>query len=681
MSSSNPLKRPATEAPTASAHEAKKRGRPKKSDDHVENEHARANAIWLKENCMPFEMADVDSRVGELFRHPGNGWTESLEQSMNRMWQDGIYSEAKDRLTEAVKKKKGTTTPQLLNLWKICLRVLKVTPVRLISFLELLEYHPDRAHLDVFSKQFCTSLASLILHPAMKAKKQRIVICLQYAVLCRIDDRRIWPLSSSTSKCPVITAMIGVMKQAKDRKSHRPIHDVLVSCYSACEEKGEKPSGTANLLRRIGETVRSSMPGPEVDDDMLAYRGRRVYPVSLHDLRIVIKTLDETEWEDESWRCTAQESYDSYISLNFCKGDIPHWRQLTEHYERSHKNTLREWMLQTGFSPDDDGPSGSRESPEGSTYQGGFESDHEGGLGSSLRPDNRSHTEFAGNQSRIEDEGDLEVGDLPFMAYGSPRTNQGSETRGRSPPVQSPVALSNNSQRWPLRPTEAIATEPELIQVSSETFRAMELHIKNLERKVEAFEGLLRPLQRSHEELQRKVKFLETGAFNRDSSRNGPAHSSPNGGGIMNSDQHHLTELPDTLGLSAEHSWAPVGTPPPEEPRPSSAVMSQFEPDGQVSPTGCRSVLSQTSANSNRIVDVKEERRLAYRSVGLLDLGRVRELYQQRSNWDLPDPVMGCPVGIGRSRTHCLGQRHPEAVNRMANSERVAQLVQVLTKP
>ncbi|KAG5821595.1 hypothetical protein H9Q74_000050 [Fusarium xylarioides] len=557
MSTSNTLKRPATDTPTGSTPPAKKRGRPKKSDDHVENEHARANAVWLRENCTPFDVADLDSHVGELFRPSGNGWTESLERSMNGMWRDGIYSKAKERLTEAVQKKKGTTTPQLLNLWKICLRILKVTPVRLISFLELLEYHPDRAHLDVFSKQFCTALASLILHPAMKAKKQRIVICLQYAVLCRIDDRRIWPLSSSTSKCPVIAAMIEVMKQAKDRKSVRTIHDVLISCFLACEERGEKPSETANLLQQIGKTVRSSMPGPEVGDAMLVYRGRRVYPVSLHDLQNVIKTLDETEWEEESWRCTAQESYDSYISLNFRNSDIPHWRQLTEHYERSHKNTLREWMLQTGFNPDD-GRSDSRESPGGSTYGEAFDSDHERCLETSLHPHTGAQVELDGNEDQIENKGDLELGDLGDICHDSPRPHQESGW-SQPPPAQSPVTLSNVSQsRRPIQPTEG--DEPPDSPVSPEKFKAMELYIKHLETKVEDFEKVLLPLQRSHEKLQRKVKLLESGTFSNNSPRNGPAHSVPRQeDGIVDSNHHdqpHLPEPSDASGLSAMFSWA-----------------------------------------------------------------------------------------------------------------------------
>ncbi|KAG5797241.1 hypothetical protein H9Q69_003710 [Fusarium xylarioides] len=474
MSTSNTLKRPATDTPTGSTPPAKKPGRPKKSDDHVENEHARANAVWLKENCTPLNIADLDSYVGELFRPSGNGWTESLERSMNVMWRDGIYNMAKERLAEAVQNKKGTTTPQLLNLWKICLRILKVTPVRLISFLELLEYHPDRAHLDVFSKQFCTALASLILHQAMKAKKQRIVICLQYAVLCRMDDRRIWPLSSSTSKCPVIAAMIEVMKQAKDRKSDRPIHDVLISCFLACEEKGEKPSETANLLQQIGKTVRISKPGPEN----------------------VIKTLDETEWEDESWRCTAQEPYDSYISLNFRNSDIPHWRQLIEHYERSHKNTLREWMLQTGFNSDD-GRSDSRKSPGGSTY----EDDCEPGSKCFLRPSTEPQAEFDGNEDQVENEGNLELGDLGYTSHDSPRPYQQSGW-GRSPPTLSPVALSNISQfRPPSQSTDRTTHEQSHSPVSSERFKAMELYIERLETKVEAFEKVLLPLQKTHEQL------------------------------------------------------------------------------------------------------------------------------------------------------------------------------------
>jgi hypothetical protein len=74
-------------------------------------------------------------------------------------------------------------------LWKICLHILSIDPYSLFSPLRGL--HADTS-LTYYGNAFSLELCRLITHGAIAGNPQRLALLLQFAVICRTDDRRRW---------------------------------------------------------------------------------------------------------------------------------------------------------------------------------------------------------------------------------------------------------------------------------------------------------------------------------------------------------------------------------------------------------------------------------------------------------------------------------------------------------
>ncbi|RBA18426.1 hypothetical protein FPRO05_10721 [Fusarium proliferatum] len=277
----------------------------------------------LSENTRPYQHDTVDEFVGQLVRGPGEGWSEAHENAMNMIWLQSNHSTVMAKMREG-----KTMQGQLLTLFKVCLRVFKMSPIRFLSFSHGLEYLGERGSSATFSKAFSEVLTRLIVHPAFNGKKETLPTVIQYAVICQIDDRRPWPNTSSTPSCPALAKMVEMMKASET-----------------------VPSNLSDLMHAVGETVKNSrVKAIPVTEDILEYGGEKVLPVSLYDLRNIAKTLDETIWDDEAWNCTVAEAIDSYLVV-LPRQEAPTGEQLPEYYERSHKQKLRDWMVKSGFDP------------------------------------------------------------------------------------------------------------------------------------------------------------------------------------------------------------------------------------------------------------------------------------------------------------------------------------------
>ncbi|KAF5600424.1 hypothetical protein FPANT_2439 [Fusarium pseudoanthophilum] len=342
MSSS---KRPAETAPDF-APASKKRGRPAKNIIE-ESATAREFAEKISENTRAFRRENVDSHVGELIRPPGDGWSQAHEDAMNRMWGKTDHKEAVGGMLKNGK----TTQGHLLSLFKVCLRVYKMSPIRFMSFSNGVEYLGDRGSSAIFSRAYSDELARLIVHPAFNGKKENVAIAMQYAVICRIDDRRLWPDTTSRPACPALIKMVEVMNESETGESEDSIHRTHLECRRECAREGKTPSKISDLLFAVGETVKkSTVKGIEVSDAAKTYRGLPVRPVSLYDLKHIKKTLDETTWPYESWNCTTTEALYSYQSV-MAQPEAPTAEELPTYFERAHKKKLRDWMLKSNYDP------------------------------------------------------------------------------------------------------------------------------------------------------------------------------------------------------------------------------------------------------------------------------------------------------------------------------------------
>ncbi|KAG5783916.1 hypothetical protein H9Q73_002416 [Fusarium xylarioides] len=236
MKSSMRSKRPAPSA--SNSPRVKVRGRP--ANNNVRGTAAsREAAERLSENTRPYRHDTVDQFVGQLVQLPGEGWSQAHEDAMARMWQESEHSQAVGKMTEPEGAYKGRTTQaHLLKLFKVCLRVFKMSPIRFLSFSHGLEYQGDRTSSATFSKAFSNELTGLIVHPAFNGKKETLATVIQYAVICRIDDRRPWPNTASTPNCPALAKMTEVLKASETGEFEDSIHRTHTNARRECGRKG-----------------------------------------------------------------------------------------------------------------------------------------------------------------------------------------------------------------------------------------------------------------------------------------------------------------------------------------------------------------------------------------------------------------------------------------------------------
>ncbi|KAF5975504.1 hypothetical protein FBULB1_7320 [Fusarium bulbicola] len=201
-----PRKRPASSAPNSSR--VKVRGRPANNGVHG-TATSREAAERLSENTRPYQHGSVDQFVGQLVQVSGDGWSQAHEDAMDMMWQESGHSQAK---------------LILLKLFKVCLRVFEISPIRFLSLSYGLEYQGERGSSAIFSKAFSNELTGLIVHPAFNGKKDALAIVIQYAVICRINNRRSWPNTASTPDCPGMEKVVEVLKTSESGKFEDSIH-------------------------------------------------------------------------------------------------------------------------------------------------------------------------------------------------------------------------------------------------------------------------------------------------------------------------------------------------------------------------------------------------------------------------------------------------------------------------
>ncbi|KAF4414970.1 hypothetical protein FACUT_13804 [Fusarium acutatum] len=319
-------------APIASNYPRAKVSRRPANNDVQQTATSREAAERLSENTRPYQHGNAGQFVGQLVRVRGEAWSQAHEDALDRMWRESEHSQALVKMVEAATKNKGRTTqPQLLTLFKVCLRVFKMSPIRFLSFSHGLEYLGGSSSSATFSKSFSDTLTYLIVHPAFNGKKETLATVIQYAVICRIDDRRPWPNSASTPNCPALAKMSEVIKASETGQYEDSIHKTHTYARRECVREGDNPSTLSDLLHAVGEAVKESGgKGFVVTDDMLEYRGEVVWPVCIYDLRNIVKTLNDTIWDNDSWNCTVAEAFRSYPI---------------------HKQKLRDWMVKSGFDP------------------------------------------------------------------------------------------------------------------------------------------------------------------------------------------------------------------------------------------------------------------------------------------------------------------------------------------
>ncbi|KAM6519019.1 hypothetical protein FALCPG4_012674 [Fusarium falciforme] len=141
---------------------------------------------YLKHERPPVTDNDLEDIAGPEQPSFDDEWSQADEDRLRNEWDQ---SNEKQSLAHV---SRNTLPP-----WKVAMRLFRLTPVAIISPLENLVYQPLPARgsataSPIYSEAFSTNLASILSHPFLESQIVRLVLALQYAVICRLDDRRHW---------------------------------------------------------------------------------------------------------------------------------------------------------------------------------------------------------------------------------------------------------------------------------------------------------------------------------------------------------------------------------------------------------------------------------------------------------------------------------------------------------
>ena len=129
--------------------------------------------------------------IGPLQTPPfDDSWTQADEDHQKQIWSEAL---------EAISNLDPTNHSRLITTWKLCYRLYKTSPFGLFSPMRGLCYLPNSEEQSqtstmLWNLKFCEDLNRLLTHRAWMGNVDVVVTLLQYAVICRTDDRRVWQM-------------------------------------------------------------------------------------------------------------------------------------------------------------------------------------------------------------------------------------------------------------------------------------------------------------------------------------------------------------------------------------------------------------------------------------------------------------------------------------------------------
>ncbi|KAF5529261.1 hypothetical protein FNAPI_13933 [Fusarium napiforme] len=233
------------------------------------------------------------------------------------------------------------------------MRIFRMSPFSLISPFVGLTYVPvpqksnEGASLVIWSEKFCDELSHLITHPIWpRGDIDFFTAALQYAVICRTDDRRRW-------KAPRVYLEGGPMLSLLNRMNilQAPL-PISVHQMHINERKDVLPwvrCSVSNLLIHIGDTALK--------------RRFEVYGVTTFDLRTIREAIDTFDGGEIPLLQSTKDSYRNFLKLRNTHADMPDTTRLAEFHKRAWLDERRTMAKvkrlvprQTGTRPEVGGP-------------------------------------------------------------------------------------------------------------------------------------------------------------------------------------------------------------------------------------------------------------------------------------------------------------------------------------
>lgn len=303
---------------------AKGGGRPRKTTqvDGADLSRMREYLTSTRPLVQGTELDDIVGPVQPVFTAK---WTQQDEDKMMDEWNSSPEKESYASMRP---------NPSLKALWKVCMRIFRCTPLDLLSPLLQLRYNASV----VLAQKFCNALSPLIPHPVWKGSAWRLAMALQYAIICRTDDRRPWRLEPI---CPALKRLNSSIRRVKGSKMPFPIHQMHHEARAAAVSNRDDPSAMSDILDQIGDTVEEMLAGkgPRAAGETTC-KGHEVYCVTNQDLIAVTKALDRVTSGGYRMFARVEECYEAFKQARDSY-DAPSTDQLRDFHERAGRQQLR----------------------------------------------------------------------------------------------------------------------------------------------------------------------------------------------------------------------------------------------------------------------------------------------------------------------------------------------------
>lgn len=215
-------------------------------------------------------------------------WTSRDEEALRLEWRTS--QEASDLM-------QGNPSQEFMALWRTCLHVIRCSPTILLSPRRSLRYvgedsgDPSTEYSTIWSPAFCEKLGMLVACPLFEGSAEQIVMFLQYAVICRTDDRRPWAIENAVH-CNVLHSFA---KAVKDNAGELLItyHNLQRRCYQM--GGGTTRTKQCEVFNRLGEmTCGLHGNDPFARYPRMSDRGVPIYGVAVEDLDNLIRAINAT---------------------------------------------------------------------------------------------------------------------------------------------------------------------------------------------------------------------------------------------------------------------------------------------------------------------------------------------------------------------------------------------------
>ncbi|RSM10071.1 hypothetical protein CEP52_003810 [Fusarium oligoseptatum] len=211
--------------------------------------------------------------------------------------------------------------PSLLSTWKISLRLFRCSPFDLISPRRGLCYQRPSGNLDepqqiLWEEDFCEELCRVMTHPIWNGDAEVLAMILQYTVICRTDDRRVWDMPAGIAGGGPLSRL-----EADLEESQAPlpcsVHEMHMAARDDVGARGPHPSTLSHVMAEIGLLTENMdpIPGPR-PDPVTEYRGLNIYEVKREDLSMIRAAIDIPCWFGGPMFATTEATYDGYLALS-----------------------------------------------------------------------------------------------------------------------------------------------------------------------------------------------------------------------------------------------------------------------------------------------------------------------------------------------------------------------------